>query len=378
MHICVISPSYPTPKTIVFVFVDQLCRAFADQGVKVTIIAPQSVTRCLVHKEPFAPKHSFITTENGNHIELHRPYILTFGNGKFRKCTVASFNNAIKRTFNKLPTKPDILYGHFWSSIYAAYPLAMANSIPLFGASGEESVAFYDHYTSLQKKQLANYISGLVNVSTKNRNECTLLGLIPIEKTKIIPNAVNLDIFKNRDIAKCKENLGIKPDDFVVSFVGQFVPRKGVLRICDALNKLNDKNIKAIFVGSGIENPQYDGIVFKGRVSHNNIADYLYASDIYVMPTENEGCSNAVIEAMACGLPIVSTDAAFNYDILNDTNSILIDCHNIDQIADAIKKLKDDIILRKQLSLGARNMAMGLSIDERARKILTFIQSRLS
>lgn len=95
------------------------------------------------------------------------------------------------------------------------------------------------------------------------------------------------------------------------------------------------------------------------------------------MPTENEGCSNAVIEAMACGLPIVSTDAPFNYDILNDTNSILVDCHDIDEIAQAIKTLKENSELRSKLSKGASLMASGLSISERAGKILNFINSKI-
>ena len=171
--------------------------------------------------------------------------------------------------------------------------------------------------------------------------------------------------------------MGIQDNDFVVGFVGQFVPRKGALRICKALKQLDDLNIKAIFIGSGTENPEYDGIVCKGRVPHEQIANYLYACDVYVMPTENEGCSNAIIEAMACGLPIISTDAPFNYDILNKNNSILIDCHSINQIANAISLLKTNLELRKELSSGAKITAKELSIDKRAEKILSFIKEKM-
>ena len=52
MHICVISHSYPTSKTIDFVFVDQLCREFADKGVRVSIVAPQSLTKCIFRGIP--------------------------------------------------------------------------------------------------------------------------------------------------------------------------------------------------------------------------------------------------------------------------------------------------------------------------------------
>lgn len=52
MHILVCSPSWPTTKTIDFIFVDQLCRAIADLGCKVTVIAPQSVTKCIIRRIP--------------------------------------------------------------------------------------------------------------------------------------------------------------------------------------------------------------------------------------------------------------------------------------------------------------------------------------
>lgn len=377
MHICVVSPSYPTPKTIVFVFIDQLCKAFADQGEKVTVIAPQSITRCLIHHEPVSPRHSFLKTPGGYEIELYRPYSFSMGNGRFMPVTVKMFGWAVKRAFNKLKVKPDVMYGHFWGSISAALPIAKKHCIPLFGASGEESVAFYDNYSSEQKKELCDYLSGLVNVSTKNHEECIACNLVTDDKTRIIPNAVNLSVFSERDRKPLRDKLGIKDDDFTIGFIGQFVPRKGTLRICEALKKLNDPKIKAVFIGSGVENPEYDGIVYKGRVSHDEIADYLYACDAYVMPTENEGCSNAVIEAMACGLPIVSTDAPFNYDILNESNSILVDCHNIDQIADAIVQLKANPDLKKKLSEGAKTMANKLSIDKRAERILNFIKEKM-
>lgn len=66
MHIVVISHSYPTRKTIDFVFVDQLCRAFADKGEEVTIIAPQSITKCLFRNIPIVKFKTTLITEEGN------------------------------------------------------------------------------------------------------------------------------------------------------------------------------------------------------------------------------------------------------------------------------------------------------------------------
>ena len=376
MHICVVSPSYPTSKTIDFVFVDQLCRAFADLGHKVTVIAPQSLTKCYMRHIPVAPRHSFLRTSKENEIELYRPYYITLGNSGM-KLFQNSFQNAVKRAFHKLKHKPDVCYGHFWQSIFAIYPLAKSNGIPLFGASGEENVSFYVDKPDEYKKALFSYLSGIVSVSTKNQHECLDLKLVSAEKSVVIPNAINNTLFKYQDRTECRKALGFPQSNFVVAFVGQFMPRKGALRLNEALKRINDEDVRAIFIGSGLEDPDYRGIIYKGRVPHDDVPKWLNASDVFVLPTENEGCSNAIIEAMACGLPIISTDAPFNYDVLNESNSIMIDCHDVNQIADAILTLKNDIQLRSNLATGALKTSQDLTLDKRAVKIIEFIHKQL-
>lgn len=376
MKICVVSPSFPTSKTIDFVFVDQLCRAFADLGHQVTVIAPQSLTKCLMRHIPVAKTHGYYQTAQGNTIELFRPYTISLGNSGI-KLFRSSQQNAIKRTFNRINTKPDVCYGHFWGSIFALYPLAKEAGIPLCGASGEEDVGYYVQKSEDYKKGVREYMSGVISVSTKNQRECFELNLVEKEKSIVIPNAIDQSLFHKIEKEECRKKLGVSDTDFVVAFVGQFVPRKGTMQLNDALKKLNDQHVKAVFIGSGSDDPNYEGIIHKGRVNHDNVPVWLNAADVFVLPTENEGCCNAIVEAMACGLPIISTDAPFNYDILNESNSIMVDCHNVDAIAAAIKKLKDDKELRLKLSEGALAVAEGLSIKKRAERIIEFMVKQI-
>lgn len=377
MKICVVSPSFPTPKTIDFVFVDQLCRALADLGHEVVVIEPQSVTKCMFRHIPIVPKHSWYQTSQGAKIELYRPYTITFGYSKLAKLFKNSFRNAVARAFKKMEKKPDVCYGHFWGSIFTIYPLAKESSIPLFGASGEENVSLYVHRSEDYKKGLRDYMSGVISVSTKNQVECLELNLVDKEKSVVIPNAIDQTLFRKLDKNECRKQLGVSDNEFVVAFVGQFVPRKGTLRLNEALKMIDDIQIKAVFIGTGSEDPDYEGIIHKGRVSHDDVPRWLNAADLFVLPTENEGCCNAIIEAMACGLPVVSTDAPFNYDILNEENSIMVDCHDINAIAEAIRKLKDDNTLRNRLSAGALTTAAGLSISRRAERIVEFMKNRI-
>ena len=377
MNICVLSPSYPTTKTIDFVFVDQLCQALADLGHEVVVIAPQSITKCFFRHIPLCQTHSWYNTKNGAQIELYRPYSITLSTSIFAKLCKHSFQHAVNRAFRRLKQKPNVCYGHFWQSIFTLFPIARKNNIPLFGASGEEDVAFYIHKSEEYINEVREYISGVISVSQKNQLECLNLHLVDKEKSIVIPNAIDQSLFYKRDKAEFCKRFGIKDDDFVVIFVGQFVSRKGTMRLNAALKQLNDSHIKAIFIGSGNENPDYDRIIHKGYVSHDDLPNWLNVADVFVLPTENEGCSNAIIEAMACGLPIISTDAPFNHDILNENNSILINCHDIDGIAASILRLKNEQKLWQQLSAGALATAKELSINRRAERIIEFMQNKI-
>ena len=113
-------------------------------------------------------------------------------------------------------------------------------------------------------------------------------------------------------------------------------------------------------------------------MEHDSIPVLLNAADVFVLPTLAEGCCNAIIEAMACGLPVISSDLPFNHDILNITNSILIDPMNINEIRDAIIKVKNDAELRERLSQGAMETAKKLTIEARTDHILAFLEDSIS
>ena len=325
---------------------------------------------------PLIKCHSFYKTSKGNTIELYRPYSISMGNSGI-KLFRNSNQKALNRAFHRLKSKPDVCYGHFWNPIFMLFPLAKQANIPLCGASGEENVACYVRRSDDNINKLRDYISGVISVSTKNQQECFALNLVTPEKSTVIPNAIDQSLFRLMNKSECRSKLGLDDRDFIVAFVGQFVPRKGTLRLSEALTRIGDPSIKAVFIGSGSDDPHYAGIIHKGRVAHDDVPCWLNAADVFVLPTENEGCCNAIIEAMACGLPIISTDAPFNYDILNDNNSIMVDCNDIVAIAAAIKKLKEDEALRCRLSEGALKTAERLSIRRRAERIVEFMEERI-
>lgn len=200
----------------------------------------------------------------------------------------------------------------------------------------------------------------------------------------VIPNGPDLRVFHQYDKAECRREYGFDKDDFIVAFVGRFIHRKGAKRVEEAILKLKDTAVKAIFIGSTMadediaQEPCGNEVIFKGVVPHHNIPRLLSAADIYVLPTLAEGCSNSIVEAMACGLPIVSSDRDFNYDVLDFSNAILVNPLSIDEIAMAIKKLKDNEKLRIAMSESSLAKATELSFEKRVDKILGIVESSIS
>jgi glycosyltransferase involved in cell wall biosynthesis len=383
MHICIVSQGYPSKGHPYFTFVEQLSLALADLGIQITIISPQSVTNSLFRKIPLAPKYSKILIKSGIIVEIYRPWCFSLGNiGGFLKHLYSdSFERAVYNTFINLKTKPDVCYGHFWHIGYNAYRAAKKYDIPLFIASGEAEIELHKNYSIESLTEFTNYVRGVICVSTKNKKESIDNGLTSENKCIILPNSIDSDLFYKKDKSTLRRQFGYKDDDFIVAFVGGFVHRKGTLRISEAITSLNDESIKSIFIGSTLSSdrciPNCNGILFMGKVDHDKIGDYLNCADVFLMPTLQEGCCNANIEAMACGLPIISSDLSFNYDILDSSYSLLIDPMNIQQIADSIKYIKDNPEIKKQMSVAALKASKKFELNKRAEGILQFIEKRI-
>lgn len=373
-NICIITADYPEAGRPRYIFVKNIVDALADNGNDCIVIAPFSVTK----NKRFHQNYEIYTTSKGGVVRVYRPNILTFSDYDILGFNLSSytFNRAVCRVLGKLKQKPNVIYGHFWKNAFSAYKYAARNKIPLFVATGESVIDMSNSNGELDG--FVNYVSGVICVSTKNKEESIEKGLTSPEKCIVIPNAINPSIFRRMDKMECRRKLGFDPEKFLTITVGAFIHRKGTLRVSSAVDKISDDDIYSIFIGQGPDIPNCKNLLYCGKVDNKKIPLYLNAADVFVLPTLHEGCCNAILEAMACGLPIISSDLSFNWDILDKTNSILIDPNDVDGIAQAIIRLKDNIQLRKSLSNGALKTASELTLQNRAIRIENFIDNKKS
>lgn len=384
MKILLSANNYPTPDYPLQAFIGVIAHELTRQGHEVTVVAPVSILSYIKHGiklPPFKYFDSVLTEEGEKRIYIYRPRVLVPGEGRFIKISSWLTQQIVNRCIKRINNTFDVLYAHFWSS--ALNMLSYANHVktPLFVASGEDKIGTKYLRSEANIKNLFERTSGVICVSTKNKEESINLLLTSSDKSIVLPNAVDTKDFKCIDRIYARNYLGFPHDAFIIAFCGRFIERKGVMRLSEAIDRCGDSNIKSIFIGRPIEGskmtPNCNGILFQGTLPHDKVALYLSAADVYVLPTQAEGCSNSIVEAMACGLPIISSDLPFNHDILDSSNAVLIDPNDIDEIKEAILRLKNDVIFRNQLASGSLNKAKELTIEKRVERIVNFIEIKI-
>lgn len=374
-HILIISDGYPSAGLPYSAFIANIAQEMTRQGMCVSVIAPQSLTKHWLRHVPLAPR-TFTQEADGQTIHVYRPYSITAGDGRFGWLTKC-FNRLVTSWTARRIAKPDVIYAHFWLNAVMIIPYARRTKLPFVVATGEDIIPIHQ-ITDREQTWLKANVKAVICVSTKNKQESVECGLVEELRCHVLPNAYNPQEFYQEDGSAMRKQLGVTEEDFVVAFCGRFNDRKGVFRLDVALKQLDDPHIKAIYIGSPMDNckdePNYERIVFKGQLPHNEIVHYLNAADVFVLPSLAEGCPNSVIEAMACGLPIISSELPFNYDILDKSNSLLVDPADVEAIQRAILQLKEDKKLRIALAQGAQVKATPLRIDERVKRIVEIIE----
>ena len=377
--ICVITNGYPTKDDPTYAFIRPVVEGFADHGVECSVIAPQSVTDSILKGKRCRPKKWIDTTKCGNQITIFQPKFLSLSNVRIFGIHLSTLlrDLAIQKCFKKNKISVDMLYGHFWDCGIAAAKLAnkyRTNNV--FVATGESEIRVFQRYKKNAVNRYLPFVKGVICVSTKNLMESKDLGLLMCgPKTIVLPNAVDNEQFYHVQKAVARKTLGIEQDEIIAVFVGAFSERKGVLRVVEAAEQVDD--LKLILIGKGEQKPVSDRILFSGRIPHSEIVTYLNAADMFVLPTLAEGCCNAIVEALVCGLPVISSNLPFNDDILTVNNSIRLDPNDVEALAEALQMLKDNPSLRKKLAEASLASAKGLSIQKRAENILEFMNSSI-
>lgn len=153
-------------------------------------------------------------------------------------------------------------------------------------------------------------------------------------RVTVAGNGVDTDRFRPLDRADARERLGLPLDAPVLVTVGGLTERKGFHRVIECLPALRRKwpGLRYLIVGGASAEGDWrqqlerqadalgvaDVTRFLGTVPPQELATPLSAADVFVLATRNEGCANVLLEAMACGLPVVTTEVGGNRELVGD------------------------------------------------------------
>ncbi|MCK5342342.1 MAG: glycosyltransferase family 4 protein [Candidatus Heimdallarchaeota archaeon] len=170
---------------------------------------------------------------------------------------------------------------------------------------------------------------------------------------KVVPNGVNTNQFRIFDKKMQKKwiehNFNVNlSSDLNIIYVGRFSREKGVKYLIESLKYLAPTT-KLFLVGDGLEKDELsklvvdlgfvNNVVFLGEILHENLPNLLNAMDIFVLPSIGmEGFSNSMLEAMACGLPVVTTTIGAGPDVIIEDVGYVVETENSKQLADGIMK----------------------------------------
>jgi glycosyltransferase involved in cell wall biosynthesis len=155
---------------------------------------------------------------------------------------------------------------------------------------------------------------------------------VAADKTEVVGNGVDIRYFHPVDRAAARARLGLPETAKVLISVGGLVERKGMHRVIDCLPTLLGKypDLHYLVVGGGSPEGDMraeleaqvarlglaDRVHFLGEIPPEELKWPLSAADMFVLATRNEGWANVFLEAMACGLPVVTTDVGGNAEVV--------------------------------------------------------------
>jgi glycosyltransferase involved in cell wall biosynthesis len=332
LRILSIATLYPNDNTPNFgVFVERQMQAVARTGeVDLVVVNPLGLPPFPLSLHPRyralarLPEHE----ERGGVTVLHPRFRLIPAIGaRFNADAVARAVLPIARQLHA-ENPFDLIDAQFFypdgpAAVTVAEALGLPSSIKARGAD----IHHWGKALATSAKVLAagKAATGLLAVSGGLANDMVRLG-IPAGKVTLHRTGLDRVMFRPRGKAEARAALGLDPQAQVLVTVGALIARKGQAHALAALAELPDAIL--LLAGAGPDegalraSAQRMGLAervrFLGPVPHRDLPKVLAAADVFVLPTASEGLANAWVEALACGIPVVTTPIPGAVELITD------------------------------------------------------------
>ncbi len=319
--------------------------------------------------------------KTGEHIRIHRVPI-----GKHKKnlhfqsqkdilayaWIAYFFSRKLMRQAKKEGKKYDFIHAFFSVPCgFMALLLKLEFGVPyIVSLRGADVPGYSERFSTLYHvlKPLVKLVwarSGAVIANSQGLKTLALQSK-PEQKIEVIYNGIDIDEFF--PLYNLEKNI------FNILCLSRLTPRKGVTYLIDAIKKLAEKypQIKLKIVGEGDSKQELmdqvkslsleDKVEFTGLIRHEHLPPVYKKAHMFVLPSLNEGMSNVILEAIASGLPVVTTDTGGSKELVQDgVNGFIVKMKDSGDIAEKLEKLVIDPELCMKMSQESRRVAEGLS-----------------
>ena len=210
-------------------------------------------------------------------------------------------------------------------------------------------------------------VTASIVMSDETREEAIRFG-IPSERIHLIPNGVDGNQFcpaSPEERATARSMLGLNCERLVL-YVGRLSPEKNSLGLLDAWASINTKTREGAVLALVGDGPEWDKVQAKAEEPRltgsvhlagrrSDVVTWYRAADVYVISSYNEGLSNTMVEAMASGLPVISTRVSGSSILLESPAAgLVVDVGNTKQLAGAMEALLHNVSMSARLGVNAR------------------------
>lgn len=205
---------------------------------------------------------------------------------------------------------------------------------------------------------------------------------IPEDKISVINMGVDRTVFRPQDKQSMRRVLGFSKDEKVLLFVGNLIHAKGLDDLLDAYELMIEKEADITLHIVGARNDiayfntlkeraeSYPGVVIHDVKAQRDIAHWMAAADLFILPSHIEGFGLVALEAMACGLPVVGTDVGgLSYLLAND-NGVKVQVRNPEDIATKVLGVLRDEELRTNLITNGLKQADAYDQEKLIRSVI--------
>jgi len=356
MKVLVLSHMYPsTFNEVAGIFVHEQVKKLMTQGCDVEVISPQPFVPFLASKlKPEWQAYSSIPYKDTREgVTAYYPKYLTLSGEGFFVTKGLIMPYIMHKTIKMISAKEiNIVHAHLTSFHmgWLAKRISEASNAKLVVTlHGSRSTYPARRMHKFFMKKVLSCADSIIVVSDYLRDSVLKYG-VNEKKVAVIGNGTNLEVFHPRNKTAARRHLGLAEDGKLLLNVGSLSPIKGQAELITAFSRVKrqfDCNLRLTIVGTGRleqelkrkakEEEVSGSVLFAGSRPHEEIPWWLNAADLFLLPSYNESQGVSLLEALACGRPVVATKVGGIPEVVtSDRYGFLVQPGDISQLSDAI------------------------------------------